>query len=46
MTNGRVLTCEDDNRAGAPVDNGCALFMMDMSTRAEDRLVAENDDVL
>ena len=46
VTDGSVLTCEDDNCAGAPIDNGCALFMMDVNTRAKDRPVAENDDVL
>jgi hypothetical protein len=45
VTDGRILTCEDGDRAGAAIDDGCTLFIMDVNTRAADLLIAENDDV-
>jgi hypothetical protein len=32
---GCVLTCEHDDRPRAPIDDGCALVTMDVSTQAE-----------
>jgi len=45
MTDGRVLTRENDNRAGTPIDDSCTLFIMGVNTGAADRLAEENDDV-
>jgi len=36
VADGRILTCEDGDRARAPIDDGCTLFIMNVNTRAAD----------
>ena len=36
VTDGGVLTCEDDDRSCAPIDDGCALVIMDVNASAVD----------
>lgn len=36
VTDGGVLTCENDDRSCAPIDDGCALVIMDVNARTMD----------